>query len=251
MYQRSGVMIRQLKDVDTTGKKIAGYYTAFNNVDAHRDRGRKGMTLKSVAETGPSSQRPRIKHFLNHRFDQPLTPLLELAEDDIGAYYVGKIVEPDLQHDLARNFMKMALAGLITEHSYALTPIRTYYDEKTDITDLLEVKVWEVSSLTFMGANEMTPFIEIGKALAPEEQLKYWSDKQAAIEKFCNTTDATDDCIQSLLLYCKELHQHIITLSTITRPDTQKDQGRADATEPDYSVLLSIVNETKTLYTNI
>lgn len=242
-----GVCHLKLKDVDTTGKRIAGYYTAFNNIDAHRDRGRKGMTLKSIAETGPASVHPRIKHFQNHRIDQPLTPLLEMGEDNIGAFYVGKIVEDNDQHDLVRNFLKMARAGLITEHSYALSPIRWQYDEKTDITDLLEVKVWEVSSLTFMGANEMTPFTEIGKGMTPEEQIQYWSEKQTAIDKFCRDTDATDDCIESLLFYCKELTQHIITLSTTTPATTVSAGGTA----PDYSGLLSILNETKSLYTNI
>lgn len=249
MVQRSGgVLYKAFKDVDTKTGRISAYYTAFNNVDAHKDRGRKGMTLKSIAETGPASSRPRIKHFKNHRIDEPLTKLLEMGEDDFGAYYVGEIA-PD-PHDLQKDFMKQVVAGVITEHSYALTPTRVTYDEKTGISDLWEVKVWEVSSLTFMGANEMTPFIEIGKQMSPADQLKYWSDKQAAIERFCRDTDATDSCIESLLFYCKELTQHIITLSTTT-PATEQVESAGGTVKEDYSGLLSILKETKSLYTNI
>ena len=230
------VLIRALKNVDLSQRIVSGYYTAFGNEDSDGDIGVKGMTLKSVAETGPKSLKPRIKHFLNHRTDQPIGLPLDMGEDDFGAHYTSQIGT----HNLGTDFLKMADCGLISEHSYGLTPLLR---DPKDKRRMLQVKVWEFSPLTAWGANSETPIISLGKSLTKEEQIQYWVNKQAAIEKFCRNTDATDETIQSLLIEIKFLTQHIIDLSTTTQTADQK------ASDPpgtqDYTGLLAEIQSIK------
>lgn len=234
---KGGVYIGALKNVDRKSRVMSGYYTAFENLDSDEDIGTKGMTLKSVAETGPRSAKPRIKHFLNHNTTQPLGVLTDMGEDNVGAHYTSQIGD----HNLGLDFIKMADSGLITEHSYGLTPLQR---DAKDRRRMLQVKVWEVSPLTAWGANSETPFISLGKSLnmTPEQEIKYWADKQAAIEKFCRNTDATDETIENLLIEIKYLTQHIIDLSTTTLT-----AGKASDTPgtQDYSQLLGDIQSIK------
>lgn len=229
---------QQLKDFDKSRRIISAYYTAFGNEDADTDIGTKGMTLKSVAENGPKSQKPRIKHFMNHKTLNPAISLItDMGEDEYGAYYTGIVGT----HNDGVDFLKQADSGLITEHSYGLTPLQR---DSSDRRKMLQVKVWEVSSLTFLGANENTPFISLGKSLAKEDILKYYIDRQAKLEKFCRNSDATDELIESLLIEYKFLTQNILDLLTTTTPTAVKASempGTQQAT--DYTALMKALGE--------
>lgn len=235
----------QLKDFDKSRRMVSAYYTAFNNIDADNDIGTKGMTLKSIAENGPTSPKPRIKHFMNHQTYQPAVSLLtDMGEDDFGAFYKGIVGT----HALGEDFLKQADSGLITEHSYGLTPLQR---DKADPRRMLQVKVWEVSSLNFLGANENTPFISMGKSLTKEEILKYYTHRHAALEKFCRNTDATDELIESLLIECKFLSQHIMDLVSTTTLTAVKASGMPGTPQAaDYTQLLKELGEFNNIFKN-
>lgn len=236
IIKMGGVYVGALKDVDAASRRVTVRYTAFDNEDSDGDIGTKGMTLKSVAETGPSSAQPRIKHFLNHDVNIPLGNPVEMGEDNIGAWAVSQIGD----HDAGLNFMKMARSGLITEHSYGLAVVRR---DTKNRKRMLEVKVKEFSSLTHWGANSLTPILQLSKSMTKQEEIEHWIKKQEALEKFCRNSDATDDCIENLLLQCKFLTQHIIDL-TNTTPAAAKAQ-EAPGTREDYSDLLKSITEIK------
>src|SRR6188768_857486 len=103
----------EFKDID--GKKgiVTGYFSSFDTKDAENDIIRKGAFVKSIQETGPKSNQPRIRHLYNHDPFKPLGVLTELKEDNQGLYYESKIGS----HSLGQEFLKMAESGLITEHS--------------------------------------------------------------------------------------------------------------------------------------
>lgn len=185
----------EIKDID--GKKgiVSGYFSAFNNVDSDGDIIRPGAFAKSIAETGPGSARPRIKHLLNHNPSQPLGVIQSLKEDSYGLMYESKIGS----HSLGKDFIKMVESGLVSEHSIGF---RTIKEEKKDHNEILEVKLFEGSSLTAWGANEMTPLIGLKNM-----NVDTLSDRIKQIEKFCKETDASDECIESLLIQIKQLTQ--------------------------------------------
>jgi hypothetical protein len=201
-----------IKDVD--GKKgiVTGYFADFDTLDSDGDVIKKGAFTKTIAATGPESAKPRIKHLLNHDPSKPLGVIMILKEDSKGLYYESKLGS----HALGIDFVKMVESNLITEHSIGYQT-KTFnqvtawedYSEGKVRRELTELKLWEGSSLSAWGANQNTPLtgmksIEINKLLGKAE----------AIEKFCRDSKATDETIETLLIYNKQLLQTITELTS-------------------------------------
>jgi uncharacterized protein len=223
-----------LKDVD--GKKgiMTGYFNHFDNVDAQGDIVRPGTFIKTIKEIGPDSTMPRIKHLLNHNSTQPIGKLQVLKEDyqANGLYYeslVGK-------HKLGKDVIDMAESGLITEHSLMLIPtkekpIQTWSEYKANpakgFNEILEAKMPEGSSLTFWGANELTPLTGVKST----EDIDRIAARVKALEKFCRNSDASDETIELLLIECKQLSQMLIDTTkppeTGTLPDNSAEIAKA------------------------
>lgn len=226
------------KNIDTEGGRrlVSGYYTAFGNEDSDGDIAVKGMTTKSVNETGPHSTHPRIKHFLNHDVTHPLGRLTEMGEDEYGAWYTAEIGK----HQKGQDYLDMLdSGGIITEHSYGLRVIARL---KSDQRMMAQVDVWETSPLTHWGANPLTPLTSIGKSMSKEDILNYWGNKVKALEKFCRNSTASDETNESLLIEIKYLTQHIIDLTTTT-PAAEKAQETPGT--QDYSNLLTTLQTIK------
>ncbi|HEX5555089.1 MAG TPA: HK97 family phage prohead protease [Chitinophagaceae bacterium] len=209
-----------LKDADRKKRIVKGYFAAFNIKDSDGDIIRPGAFAKTIAENGPDSTRPRIKHILNHWPSQPLGRLKSLTEDAHGLLYESEIGT----HDLGNDFLKMVDSGLITEHSIGYRIMKEEQDRENEINYLNELKLWEGSSLTAWGANEFTPLVS-----AKGNDVDMLEKKMAAIEDFCKNSDATDETIELLLLQVKQLHQYIIDLKNSTEPrigtQPRKDMG--------------------------
>jgi HK97 family phage prohead protease len=221
VYQyKTGMIGATIKDVDGAKGIVTGYFSKFDNVDADGDIIVKGAFTKTIMENGPQSQQPRIKHLMNHNTSQPLGLLTMLAEDNNGLAYesvTGK-------HSLGVDFIKMVESGLITEHSIGFKTIKKnqiqgWEDYNKNPSkgrqQLTELKLWEGSSLTSWGANPMTPITGV-KGIS---DMKSLIDRHLQIEKFCKSTDATDETIQLLLIYSKQLTQLIIDSEKITKSD--------------------------------
>jgi HK97 family phage prohead protease len=213
----------EFKDVDGRKGIVTGYFANFDSLDADGDIITKGAFTKTIAATGPGSAKPRIKHLLNHDPSQPLGVITVLKEDNKGLYYESKLGT----HGLGMDFVKMVESNLITEHSIGYQ-VRTFkqvtpwdeYREGDVKRELTELKLWEGSSLKEWGSNANTPLtgmksVEINKLL----------NKAEAIEKFCRDSKATDETIETLLIYNKQLLQTITELTSIKsdvsiEPDT-------------------------------
>lgn len=219
IYQYKQGLAFELKDVDIKSRITIGAFTRYNVKDADGDIGRKGMFKKTWGENGPTSDRPRIKHLLNHDITQPIGKPLELWDDDDYAYYKSLIGT----HTLGDDYLKMAESGLITEHSYGFTRIR---DNKTkEGNEMLEVKQWEFSSLTSWGANEFSPLLSVAKGQNKDALLEKLLKRTSAVEKFCRNSTATDETIQFMLIEYKQLQQILIDLSnTSTVPEEKSTQ---------------------------
>lgn len=214
-YQTKNIPLAAcLKDVD--GKKgiITGYFAHFNSLDSDGDVIIPGAFTKTIAERGPGSTQPRVKHLRNHLVYEPVGTITALKEDTKGLYYES---QPGT-HFIGRDTLKMIESGLITEHSFGFETIAK--EDKKDARHLLEMKLWEGSLLTGWGANERTGAAML-KSMGKENYTKLLSDRANAIEKFCRNTDATDATIELLLLESKQLTQIILDISTkATEPET-------------------------------
>lgn len=197
----------EIKDID--GKKgiVAGYFANFNSLDSDGDIIVPGAFSKTIKENGPESQKPRIKHLLNHDITQPLGVIISLKEDTVGLYYESKVGS----HSLGQDFIKMVESGLVTEHSIGFRTVKN--DKKNDANYLTELRLWEGSSLTAWGANGNTPLTGM-KGLTKEQAREIYLKKSEAIDKFCRNTTATDETIEMLLLHNKQLTQLLIDQTT-------------------------------------
>lgn len=204
---KTAALAASFKDADSKKGIVTGYFSAFGNKDSDGDIIVKGAFARSISKHGPDSEQPRIKHLFNHDTTKPLGKLLMLAEDNKGLYYESQVGT----HTLGRDFIKMIESGLITEHSIGF---RTVKDEiKPDGKYLFELHLWEGSSLSCWGANSETPVTGV-KAINPEGHIETLVKQQKAIETFCRNTDASDEAIEALIIYNKQLSQQIINLTT-------------------------------------
>lgn len=218
---KDDMLIASFNDVDPKLGVVTGYFSRFNNVDADGDIIRPGAFAKTIKEQGPDSSQPRIKHLLNHDPSQPLGKLMKLTEDATGLSYESQIGK----HELGEDFIKMVESGLITEHSIGFkivkrNQIQSYENYLSNpsagMFEITEVKLYEGSSLTAWGANPMTPITSLKSA----DQVDMFAAKIAAIEKFCRNSSATDETIEMLLNYNKQLAQSIIDMrSKSTEPE--------------------------------
>lgn len=219
----------ELKDVDRKTRTVKGYFAAFNTKDADGDVIRPGAFAKTIAENGPASTHPRIKHILNHNPYQPLGKLKSLTEDAHGLLYESEIGT----HQLGDDFLKMVESGLISEHSIGYRVIKEENDRENETNYLNELKLWEGSSLTAWGANEFTPLVS-----AKGVGVDVLEEKMLALEKFCKNSDASYETIELLLLQIKQLHQYIIDLKGTEPGDaTQPLKRVSDSTEKAISEL--------------
>lgn len=234
MFQtKSTVGGASIKDIDQRKGIITGYFAHFNNEDSDGDTILKGAFTKTIQSQGPQSSRPRIKMLRNHSIYEPVGTLQVLNEDMSGLYYEG---QPG-GHAIGQDTIKMIDSGLITEHSIGYETVKKQvinpdarWEDRKQI--LQELKLWEGSLLTGWGANEMTggPVI---KSMGTEFFIKTISDRQAALEKFCRNSNATDETIEMLQLECKQLSKIILDLlQDTTKPDpsTLPDKKGADET---------------------
>lgn len=202
-----------VKDVDMGSRTVVQAYTRYDVKDSDGDYGRKGMFTKTWSENFS-----RVKHLLNHDTTKPVGAIKELWDDNEYAYYKSRVGT----HTLGEDYIKMADSGLITEASYGFQIIKQ--NKVADGNELLEVKLWEVSSLTAWGANQYTPIISLTKGLQKEEQVDKISARIKALDKFCRNSTATDETIELLLLELKQLQQLFIEKSTLPVEKTVEPQ---------------------------
>lgn len=228
---KSSLSSASIKDID--GKKgiVTGYFAAFNNVDSDRDIIRPGAFQKSINENGPQSAKPRIKHLLNHDVYKPLGKMLLLKEDNHGLYYESQVAD----HTLGREFIKMAEGGLITEHSIGFRTTRrnqladpSKAKEGEAVWEIVDMKLYEGSSLTGWGANENTPLTGMKAA----DQLQRLNARVDMLIKNLRNGSYTDETFQELEIELKQLQQLSTTLATTQAesrspaPDSQEGNDR-------------------------
>lgn len=213
--------VASIKDADTKLGIVTGYASEFNSLDSDRDIVMTGAFTKTIKEQGPDSTQPRIKHLLNHNTEQPLGKLLVLKEDAKGLYYESKVGS----NAIAVDYLKMVDSGLITEHSIGysvikktiINPDANWMEQQTQLNEL---KLWELSSLTAWGANQNTPLLGL-------KNLTDVNDRITRLIKAINTgtfTDSTFAFLNDELLYLQKALKEATTKpeDTSTLPGDMK-----------------------------
>lgn len=140
-----------VKDVDTTGRVVTGFYSSTGTLDTDNDIFEKGAFQKTLKEWGPQGKN-RIWHLFQHDHFSPVNKPRLLKEEDGGAYFETKMPATDLGQMLLTLYQE----GAITEHSVAIEVTKSADQKGSDARIIKEVRMWEGSSVLW-GANENTP----------------------------------------------------------------------------------------------
>jgi HK97 family phage prohead protease len=201
------------KDIDTKAGIVTGYFASFNTVDAENDVMLPGAFDKTIKENFN-----RIKHLLDHDTRNVVGKLQILEPDQKGLYYESKAGS----HAKGQDFLKMAIDGIITEHSFGYQIPKGKATVKEGVRYISEVKMYEGSSLQAWGMNENTPLVGVKTLYQDPEKV---AQRMKALEAFCRNSDATDETIELLLIEAKQLSQLLIDLTakdvTVPVPATQ------------------------------
>lgn len=148
----------QLENADGESGEFSGYAAVFGNVDSGRDVIERGAFSKTIREDFD-----RIKILSQHdNCELPIGKPLELREDEKGLYIRGKISDTQRGRDI-KTLLK---DGVLTELSIGYDAVEVDYDEELNIRHLKEIKLWEVSIVTW-AMNDQAK-IEDVKSLAEE-----------------------------------------------------------------------------------
>ena len=198
----------ELKDLDDSKGIVSFYFSSFGNKDSDGDILQKGAFTKSIKEN-----LSRIKHFKNHDPKLAVGKILELGEDEKGAFAVSQMSKSTLGKDTLIEYKE----GIISEHSHGFQTINESFSKDRDANIITEVKLWEVSSLTHWGANSQTPVTGI-KSL--EDVGKIFK----SLEKLLKNSDISDE--RGLELQ-KSYDQLGILIKSLGKP-SESDTSKAD-----------------------
>ena len=152
----------KIEDVDTKQGIVKIAVSAFDNKDSDGDIIVKGAWKKTITEN-----LKRIKHLYNHDTRILLGLPQEMFETDNHLIAISKMnMSKQISKDVFSDYEFFAQNDRTIEHSVGFVPIISE-NLKEGGNIFKENKLYEYSTLSFLGANENTPLFEL------KEMLKY------------------------------------------------------------------------------
>lgn len=142
----------QIKALDDERGIIEAYGSVFNNVDQGDDIVRRGAFKRTIQNAKARVQSGNAKFLApmlwQHNPAEPIGGWIDMREDEHGLLCKGQII---LETDLGRNVYQLIKAGVIQEFSigYDVPKGGAKYEKDTGYRELLELRLWEVSPVTF------------------------------------------------------------------------------------------------------
>lgn len=204
----------EVKDLDDKGV-VTFYFNSFNIEDSDKDISHPGSFKKTMNENIK-----RIRHFKNHTLTAVPGVIKEMGEDTFGAWARSQLILGTKEGD--ETYLQYK-AGAITEHSFGYDVIDR---DKQDKRVIKEYRLWEVSSLTGWGANEVTPVIDVKS----DESMLKELDKLLKLKR----ENFTDDFLQKVEQKINYILEHISSLrneSVITNSVAGGNAGEPNAFE--------------------
>ena len=189
----------ELESADESGE-FSGYAAVFGNKDSGGDIIEKGAFSKTIREDFD-----RIKILSQHTdCELPIGKPLELREDDKGLFIRGKISDTAKGRDI-QTLMK---DGVLNELSIGYDAIEFDYDSKQDTRHLKEIKLWEVSIVTW-AMNDQAKIDEV-KSLVEGLRTEVKTGK---------ITRARLDALKPFIAVVRELADILCTFLEPTAPE--------------------------------
>lgn len=214
--------VGSVKDIDTTGRRVTGFLTAFSNKDHDGDIAEKGMFAKTIRE-----RKDQIFFLNQHKWDQPHGKFSVLEEKDEGLYFESEKL-PNTTY--SNDTLELYKEGILKEHSYGFIVTKSVNDKERNARVLKEVKLYEGSNVT-LGANSNTPFTGF-KSLTIDQI----NEKSGAIMKMLRNGTLTDDTFFQLEIALKQLQAEAYELG---KNSTQSEPE--ESTQPTYEPLITTI----------
>ncbi len=130
----------QIKSYDDEQGIFEGYASVFGNQDYHGDVVEKGAFIKSL------NDRQQLPILWQHNPANPVGITVAINEDDYGLRVKGKLV---LDSPRGKEAYALLRAGAICGLSIGYDAVRHSYDTGRNARRLQEIKLWELSLVTF------------------------------------------------------------------------------------------------------
>ncbi|MCE2597208.1 HK97 family phage prohead protease [Motilimonas cestriensis] len=153
----------KIKQVSESGE-FEGYGSVFGVKDSHKDIVLPGAFANSLAEWSGKGQFPSM--LWQHKMDEPVGVYTEMREDDVGLFVKGRLLIDD--DPLAKRAHAHLKAGSIKGLSIGYELIDWEWSADKGAYILKEIKLWEVSLVTFP-SNEEARVAEVKTALEKGE----------------------------------------------------------------------------------
>jgi HK97 family phage prohead protease len=130
----------EIKSYDDEQGIFEGYASVFGNQDYQGDVVEKGAFAKSLHD------RQQVPILWQHNPGNPVGITLAISEDDYGLRVKGKLV---LDSPRGKEAYALLRAGAICGLSIGYDAVRHSYDTARNTRHLQEIKLWELSLVTF------------------------------------------------------------------------------------------------------
>lgn len=203
----------EIKEVAEDGT-FSGYGSVFGAVDSYNDVVVKGAFKRTIDLRGS-----KVRLLWQHQSDKPIGKFTSFAEDEHGLRFTGKL---NLNVQQGREAYEHLKHGDIDGMSIGFTTTQEEFDSKSGIRYIKEVKLYEISLVTFPACEEATvqSVKELRSAfdsLTQEQRL----EALAFINKFHKSLPSEDSPISEA---SDEKHSSAEGLDAEGSNDPQEDQ---------------------------
>lgn len=254
----------QVKDVDTVGRTVTGFYNTYNFLDSDKDVLLPGCSKKSIKERGPKSEAvAKIKHALFHDLTQLPGKIIVLEEKEIdgimGLYFETKMATTTLGTDTLKNYNE----GVYDNHSIGFRYEQLeYIDQEAKgwakaVESLInpddaaksgylflvkEISLFEGSTVSF-GANKLTPFLGVKSGNKDSMKLALFG-KMEQLQKMLKKGTQTDGMMHTFELQISQIKQMIDEL-TDEMPLKDFTSSKKPKQEENQNSFANLINEFK------
>lgn len=202
-----------LKDIDTAGRVVSMYVSAFNNIDRDGDVIVKGAFTKTVKEQGPQGI-GEIWHLLFHKTDLPVATPFELSEDSYGL--LARVKMPNT--DRGNETLQLYLDGHYKHHSIGYRTITQA--RKSGYNELQQLQLHEHSTVLW-AANPAATVVDV-KAFMTQKEIQ---DELALTIKGLRNGKYSDETFALLEIKMRQLMQAAADMATTTPAATTQEPG--------------------------
>lgn len=193
-----------LKDVDTSGRVVSMYVSAFDNIDRDGDVIVKGAFTKTVKEQGPKGI-GEIWHLLFHDTHKNVATPFELEEDSYGL--LARVKMPNTER--GNETLQLYIDGHYKHHSIGFRTVKE--QKRSTYNEIQQTQLFEHSTVLW-AANPAATVVDV-KSFMSQKDIQ---DELALTIKGLRNGKYTDETFALLEIKMRQLMQAAADIATTT-----------------------------------